>query len=220
MLFKNLDGDALRGVAEKAVECRFAPGAVLFFKGEPARGLFVLARGVVCGFRIDGEGREQVIFVEHAPATVAEVPVFDGGPYFSTAIAEEETLAYFIDKAYIRRLCQENPAFAVSGLKVMAQKIRNLAALVEELKLHEVSRRLARFLLSEADRRGELAGGEVRLQLNLTRSQIAVRIGTVREVVSRNLKFLHSEGLIRFEDCRLVITDRERFTRYAKAASE
>lgn len=219
-LFKNLDAETLNRLAAYAVERKFSQGSVLFFAGEPAKGLFVIARGVVCGSRIDGEGREQVIFVERAPATVAEVPAFDNGAYFSTVIAESEALVYFIEKSYIRNLCLENPSFAFNGLRVLAQRIRDLAAMVEDLTLYDVGRRLGRFLLHEANRCGEVKNGEIYLSLDLTQSQIAARIGTVREVVSRNLMYLKSERLIRLENCRLIISDREKLAEYAKTFPE
>ena len=117
MLFKNLDGDTLRCVAANAAPRNLQKGSVLFFSGEPAQGLFVIAKGVVRGFRTGGDGREQIIFLERAPATIAEVPVFDNGAYFSTVVAEEDSLVYFFEKAYIRKLCLENPSFALDDTK-------------------------------------------------------------------------------------------------------
>jgi CRP/FNR family transcriptional regulator len=210
LLFRNLDAEALKSLAKESVEQHFSRDAVLFFEGETALGLFVIAGGSVRGFRIGADGREQVIFVERAPATVAEVPVFDNGAYFSTVAAEEETDVLFIEKKSIRRLCLANPTFALNALEVLAQRVRNLADLVEELALHEVGERLAHFLLSEGIKRGEMKDRELHLKLNLTRSQIAARIGTVREVVSRNLMRFQSEGLLRFENRHLIITDQTR----------
>ena len=216
MLFKSLDGENLREAAAHMVERHLPKGSVLFFAGEPGKGLFVIAKGVVRGFRTGGDGREQIVFLERAPATIAETPVFDNGAYFSTVVAEEDSVVYFFEKSYIRKLCVENPSFALDGLRVMASKVRNLADLVEELTLHDVSRRLAHFILLEADRRGETKNAEIYLKLNLTRAQIAGCIGTVREVVSRNLTILKSEGLIRFEKRCLIISNKEKLIEFCE----
>lgn len=84
-LFGGLDERALHALAARAVERRLARGEVLFLAGEAARGLYVIVEGSVRAFREGVDGREQVIHVERAGATVAEVPVFDDGPFPATA---------------------------------------------------------------------------------------------------------------------------------------
>jgi CRP-like cAMP-binding protein len=205
-LFGGLNKKTLAWLVSQAVEQNLQRNGVLFVAGEESRGLFVIVRGSVRGFRTAMDGREQIIFIEKAPATIAEAPAFDGGQYFSTVAAEEETRLFCINKSFMRRLCVEQPEFALAALNVLGGRVRNLAALVEELSLREVSERLLHLLLKEARERGERKNGEIFLDLNLTRGQIAARIGTVREVVSRNLKRLQAQGLIRFENQRLIIT--------------
>ena len=209
-LFSKLPDKSLLNLAEKAVEVNLKRDGVLFMAGEEAKGLFVIAEGSIRGFKTAIDGREQVIFVERAPATIAEVPTFDDGAYFSTTCAEEETKLYLIEKNHIRAVCREQPEFALKALELMARRVRSCVALIESLALHEISERLVRFLFLEAHHRGERKrNGEIHLKLNLTRAQIAARIGTVREVVSRNLKRLEHENLIRFDKDILIIPNRQ-----------
>ena len=208
-LFKELDEKTLRALAERAVERRFQKDEVLFVAGEEARGLYVIASGAVRAFRESLDGREQVIHVERAGATVAEVPVFDNGPYPSTVAAEEETTVLFIDKRDVQHLCLEHPEITLAALKVLAGRLRRCAELVEALSLREVGQRLARFLLAEARRKGERTGQGIIINLTMTNQQIAARIGSVREVVSRAFTRLQHEGLIAVEGRRLIIPDEE-----------
>lgn len=221
-LFKNLEGETLRRLAERAVKRNFSCGSVLFFAGDEANGLYVAASGAVRGFRSGGDGREQIIFIERAPATFAEAAVFSdgGGRHYATVVAEEDTLVFCLEKSVVLELCRENPAFAFNCLRVLGRRVKTLTALIEELTLHDVKGRLARFLLGEADRGGETKGAEIFLNLNLTRVQLAARVGTVREVATRNLNALKNEGLIRFENRLLVICDKENLARYANAAND
>src|SRR5687768_12015436 len=108
-LFGGLDDAALATLAAHAVERRYERDEVLFLAGEEARGLYVIVEGAVRAFRERLDGREQVIHVERAGATVAEVPVFDDGPFPSTVAAEEPAAVLFIDKRDVRRLCLEHP---------------------------------------------------------------------------------------------------------------
>jgi len=214
-LFKELDDVTLGALAGRSVERRFARDEVLFIAGEEARGLFVIVEGSVRAFRESVEGREQVIHVERAGATVAEVPVFDDGTFPSTVAAEEETSALFIDRRDVRRLCIEHPEIALAALKVLAGRLRRCAELVEALSLREVGQRLARFLLNEARAKGERAGTGLRVELTHTNQQIAARVGSVREVVSRALARLQHDGLIALEGRALDIPDESALAAFA-----
>jgi CRP/FNR family transcriptional regulator len=91
-LFKELDAELLRALAARAIERRFRKDELLFVAGDEARPLYVIVDGAVRAFRESAEGREQVIHVERAGATVAEVPVFDGGTFPSSVAAETDSI--------------------------------------------------------------------------------------------------------------------------------
>lgn len=214
-LFRELDAELLRALAARAVERRFLKGEMLFVAGEEAHGLYVVVEGAVRAFRESADGREQVIHVERAGATVAEVPVFDGGTFPSSVAAEADSTLLFIDKRDVRTLCREHPQIALAALKVLAGRLRRCAELVETLSLREVGQRLARLLLAEARARGERTKGGFELTLALTNQQIAARVGSVREVVSRALARLQQDGLVTLEGRRLSIPDEAALASYA-----
>jgi CRP/FNR family transcriptional regulator len=206
-LFAELDDETIRVLSGRAIERCFKKDEVLFIAGEEARGLYVIVEGAVRAFRASLDGREQVIHVERAGATIAELPVFDEGTYPSTAAAEEDTTVLFIDKQDVRRLCLEHPQIPLAALKVLAARLRRCAELVEALSLREVGQRLARFLVAEARRNGTRTETGSWMDLIQTNQQIAARIGSVREVVSRAFTRLQHEGLIVVEGRHLIIPD-------------
>jgi CRP-like cAMP-binding protein len=206
-LFAELDDNTIRVLSERAIERGFKKDEVLFIAGEEARGLYVIVKGAVRAFRTSVDGREQVIHVERAGATIAELPVFDDGTYPSTAAAEEDTVVLFIDKHDVRRLCLEHPQIPLAALKVLAARLRRCAELVEALSLREVGQRLARFLVAEAQRHGTRTDRGILMNLTQNNHQIAARIGSVREVVSRAFTRLQHEGLIVVEGRNLIVPD-------------
>ncbi len=214
-LFSELDDKELRALAERTIERRLSRGEVLFVAGEEAAGLFVIVSGALRAFREGADGREQVIHVERAGATIAELPVFDDGPYPSTVAAEEETTVLFLAKRDVRALCLEHPEISLAALKMLAGRLRKCAELVETLSLREVDQRLARFLLSEARSRGKRSANGIELTLKLTNQQIAARIGSVREVVSRALARLQQSNLILVEGRRVSIQNEESLAVFA-----
>ena len=208
-MFGELEEPELTALAERAIERNLARGEVLFVAGDEARGLYVVVDGALRAFRESVEGREQVIHVERAGATIAELPVFDEGPYPSTVAAEEDSTVLFIDRRDVSRLCLDHPPIALAALKLLAGRLRKCAELVEALSLHEVDQRLAHLLLVEGLRLGVREGSRLTVDLVLTNQQIAARIGTVREVVSRALNRLQQNGLIRVEGRRIYIPEEE-----------
>jgi CRP/FNR family cyclic AMP-dependent transcriptional regulator len=214
-LFKDLDDTTLQVVAEHATVRRYRKDEVLFLAGEDALGLFVILNGSVRAFRESPDGREQVIHIERAGATVAEVPVFDDGPYPSTVAAEEDTDTLFLDKRDVRQLSLQHPAIPMAAVRVLAARLRRCAELVEALSLKEVGQRVARFLVSEARRHGQPAGDGICLTLTQTNQQIAARVGSVREVISRALSRLQHDGLIVLEDRKLTIPDIDALASFA-----
>lgn len=214
-LFQELSDETLRSIAALAVHRRFRKDEVLFVAGEEARGLYVIVKGSVRAFRESADGREQVIHVERAGATVAEVPVFDDGNYPSTVAAEEETDTLFLDKRDVRQLSLQHPEIALAAVRVLAARLRSCAELVETLSLKEVGQRVARFLLSEARRNGQNTSRGTILNLSQTHQQIAARVGTVREVISRSFSRLQHDGLIIVDDRRITIPDEAALTEFA-----
>lgn len=216
-LFQNLEADALRALAARAVEKRLARDEILFLEGEEAAGLFVIAEGAVRAFRTGADGREQIIHVERAPATIAELPVFDDGNYPSTVAAEEATKVYFLDKKEIRNLCLKHPQIALAAAALLAGRLRHCAKLVEVLSLREVGQRLAHLLYKEAATNGKQTEEGVRFKQKLTHNQLAARVGSVREVVTRALYRLQSQGLIVVDGKDVVVPDARLLASYADA---
>jgi CRP-like cAMP-binding protein len=209
MLFGELNETELIALADRAVERRLRRNEILFVAGDEAAGLFVIVEGALRAFREGVDGREQVIHVERAGATIAELPVFDDKPYPSTVAAEEDTAVLFIAKREVKTLCLAHPEIALAGMKLLAGRLRKCAELVEALSLREVDQRLSRWLLAEARARGKRTDNGLELDLVLTNQQIAARIGSVREVVSRALARLQQNGLVTVEGRHVLIQQEE-----------
>jgi CRP/FNR family transcriptional regulator len=213
-LFGSLEDNELAALAERAVEQKLGKGEILFLAGDAPRGLYVIAEGSVRAYRVGADGREQVIHVEKAGAVIGDVPLFDEGKYPSNVAGEEDSILLFIGRGEVHRLVLEQPKIALAALKVLATRLRNCASLVETLSLHDVDRRLARLILIEARSRGKQAGRGMELEYTMTHQQVASRIGSVREVVSRAFSRLQQAGLLRVDGKRIVIPDAQLFSDY------
>jgi CRP-like cAMP-binding protein len=214
-LFGDLTSEELVEVAQRAVETHLRRGEMLFLSGEAAKGLYVVIRGKIRAFQQDENGREQVMHVDAAGAILGDVPVFDDGPYPASAVSEAESDLLFIEKSDVHVLCFKYPSLALAALELMAAKVRKYAKLVEVLSLHEVGQRVALILITEAKSSTSLVAGPIAFHLGLSNQEIASRIGSVRDVVSRALTRLKHDGLISMEDREVTILDLQDLKRYA-----
>ena len=203
-LFSNVSAEALKLLANHAVERRLHRGEILFLGGETARGLYVAISGELRAYRENKDGREQTIRVEHAGGTFAEVPVFDNGTYPSTVIAEEESVVLFLAKEDVRYVLLQNPEAALAALGVLASRLRKMAALLEQVSLQDVTQRLAAMLVEEAASSGEVKDG-VSFSLPDPHQKIGSRLGSVREVITRILRRFVNEDLIAVHGHRITI---------------
>ena len=215
MLFRGLATEALTDIAQRAVELRLQRGEMLFLSGESAKGLFVVVKGKIRAFQQNEDGREQVMYVDAAGSVLGDVPVFDDGPYPASAMAEADAQILFIEKNDIRELCAKYPSLALAALRMMAGKVRKHSTLVEALSLHEVGQRLALFLLAETQTAILPADAPMAFRLRLSNHEIASRIGSVRDVVSRAFTRLKHQGLISMDDREVTILDLQGLGRYA-----
>ena len=215
-LFRDLDDSVVQSLVSRSVEKRIARDEILFVGGEPAKGIYVIESGAVRAFRSSPEGREQIIHIERAVTTIAEVPVFDNGNYPSTVAGEEPTVLHFLSKENVLNAAVEHPALALAAARLMAARLRRCAELVETLSLREVGQRLASWLLAEARKHGVKTRDGVSLQIRVTHTQLAARIGTVREVVTRMLVRLEDNGLIIHRDHEIIIPNLKLLEAYAE----
>jgi len=201
-LFAGLSEAEIAALGQRATEKRFAPGDMLFWEGEPCAGMYLVAEGSVKIFKTSASGREIMLALETAPSTVAELPLFDGGPYPASVRAVEPSLTYFINKSDFYQVCRQYPDVALKVLAVVGRRLRHLVQIVESITFGSVTQRLASLML---DYRKQAGANE--FTLPLTHQELASRLGTVREVISRNLARFRAEGLLKIEGRQVEILD-------------
>jgi CRP/FNR family transcriptional regulator len=209
--FAELHGDALQLLARRCVTKSVSAGHVLFTAGEECRGLYMIESGRVRIYRTDPAGREQVLHIEGPGRTVAELPMFDGGPYPASAIAIEDCRLVFLPRAAFEYLYRNQPDIAHAVIRALGRRLRHLVHLTETLAFRDVAARLAMLLVGYAERSGVATDRGIEIELDRTQEELAHEIGTARESVSRAMKQLRRNGLIEpLERSRLLIPDVQR----------
>jgi CRP/FNR family cyclic AMP-dependent transcriptional regulator len=197
--FAGLGEDDLLEIATHIHERTFSPGQVIILEGEPCQAVYFVAHGVVRIYRLSLEGREQVLAYLGPGESFNLVPVLDGRPNLATVDAVTEAMLYAISCQRFHQIMREHHEAALAVLEHLAAEVRRLSDMVEDLALHTVSTRLARFLLNHAEGMPSTR--------HWTQQEIAARIGTVREMVGRTLRDFTAAGLIRRQRGQLVVID-------------
>lgn len=208
-LFAALSDSELQFIAARTVLQAKSAGEILFSEGEPCTGLYVVSSGRVRVFKTSPGGREQVLAIEGPGSSIAELPVFDGGNYPASAAAVEESEVLFVSRTHFRALCLEHPEVALKVLQLVGARLRRLVGIIEELSFSTVRHRLISWLLKQADTEGRPTSRGRAFTLGITHQELATRIGTVRELVSRNTARLQSQGFIQINGQEITILDRE-----------
>jgi len=209
-LLHELTEAEVRLLAERTFQQRYEAGALIFSEGEVCRELLVVESGSVKLFKTARNGREQLISIERSGAALAETAALDAGRYSLTACAESVVVLLRLNAELFRTICAQNPQVAGKVIKVLAHRLRHLDALVEELSFSTVRGRLIAYLLREARGNGKPAGKGMQFELRENNEELAARLGTVRELISRNLGRLHGDGLIQMQRRTVIVPDIQR----------
>jgi CRP/FNR family cyclic AMP-dependent transcriptional regulator len=211
-LFSSLSPTEVQQLAARTLRKLFSAGELLFSEGEPCKGLHIIARGKIRIFKTSLSGREQVLAVNTEGESVAELPVFDGGPYPASAMAITDTEIVFISRRDFHAHCLEHPEVSLKVLSVVGARLRRLVGIIEELSFTTIRQRLISSLVKLAQSAGHQTEHGIEFQLPGSHQELANQLGTVRELISRNLMRLQAEGLLDVDARQIVIKDMEGLT--------
>lgn len=195
---------AVQALASIAAPLERQSGTLLQLEGDPAEAMYVVIAGRVKISRLSAGGREQVLNVIGPGGHFNAVPIFDAGPCPANAEALSDVSLLALPRAAMLQVVEAHPALARALLREFTGRLRHLVDLVDTLALHTVQGRLAGLLLDQAE-----AAARDEAAPPLTQAEMASRLGTVREMVSRTLKNFEALGLIRLERGTIAVLDRK-----------
>ncbi len=208
---QGLDHDTLAAVAESAIWKVFPPEAVVFWEGDMETDLYYLQYGSLKAMKASPDGRQQVLRFIQAGEIFNEIGVLAKRSNPATAVALEESGVWLIPRQALEEIVRTHPETALQIIENMADKIIELVTLASDLSLKTVEARFAKLLLEQAE--GDLI--ERRRWTNQT--ELAARLGTVPDVLSRVARELTKAGLIEMDRQHIRILDRKGLAERAMA---
>lgn len=187
--FRGVASEQLQALAAATRCYALTAGEVLFLEGEPSAGLWIIHAGRVKIFKVSAEGNEHILHLVGPGDSCNDIAALDGGPNPANAAALSEVIACCLPHDVLRAAIMADPRLAMTVIQVLTGRTRELVQQVEDLALHSVTTRLARFLLKQLENPA-LSGPSI------TRTAIAAHLATTPETLSRALSALERAGII------------------------
>jgi len=208
-LFAGLKEEELKRVRAIASLKQVGKKQVLFSDGEEAKGFYVILSGKVKLYKISPEGKEQILHVVSAPDAFAEAALFLEGSYPAFAEALSDCQLLFFPKRDFIQLIGRNPQLSINMIVSLSHYLRRFASLIEELSLKEVSSRMAKYLIDLSMKLSKEGKSPKEVELDLSKTQLASKLGTISETLSRTLAKMKAKGIIDVKRNRILILNRE-----------
>lgn len=199
---RGLEEDALTQIAESAAWKVYPPNAVIFWEGDHESNLYFLQYGSLKAMKTSPDGREQVLRFIDAGEVFNEVGALARKPNPATAITLEECGVWLLPRHALDKILLEHPQVALQIIENMADKIIGLVTLAADLSLKTVEARFAKLLLDSAE------GDVIERRRWTNQTELAARLGTVPDVLSRVIRELTKAGLIEMDKQSIHILNR------------
>jgi CRP-like cAMP-binding protein len=180
-MFRDLARPLLRAIAAAAREAIFAPDQVIFSRGDTGPDVHMVAEGRVRLSVLNPEGRVLAFNNATRGDIFGEIAALDGGVRSADATAMTQVRTYALPAATVLKICTTEPAAAQATIRFLCGRIRVTSAQVEDIALHSITVRIARFFLQLCKSQGAGAARQATLDLRFTQAELADLLGASRQ---------------------------------------
>lgn len=204
-IFSILEEPQLKEITEKINRRSYKKGEMIFFEGDISDKLYVINSGKVKVFKYTKEGKEQILYIVSSGDFLGDLSLLKKDEFKFNAEALEDVSICQLTKDDFDSVVRENPEIALKILEVLYERIFKLENLVQSLSTKDIEIRISGLLLGLIKDFGEPQGNIIKLDLPLSREDMANYIGVTRETISRKLNSMQEEGIITLQGNKTII---------------
>jgi CRP-like cAMP-binding protein len=208
-IFCNLNFSEIEDVGHHKITNHYKKGQDLFVQGTHPFGLYCVSSGNIKLTQTGVDGKESIIRIVHAGDILGHRSLFCEEDFTKTATALEDTEVCFIDKKYILELISKNPSVALNVINKLSHDMGMAENKLSSLHQKNVRERLAELLLSLKATHGVKENNRWKIELKLTREEMATMIGTANETLIRFMTEFKEAGIIEQEGKIIYIKNLE-----------
>jgi len=178
---------------------------VVFLEGDECTGLHIIKSGRVKIVRSSSTGKEQIIKILAPGDLLGFEVLYNGTGYSNTAVAMDDTELCYIGKEDFFRILEKEPGISKKLIISMGRELNQAYERIGNLGLLNAREKLAHLLVTLANEYGSAVKEGIKLNLTLSRLEIAELLGITQETSIRLLKSFKEEGLIEIRRKEIVI---------------
>ena len=203
--FKKLDGRELELIAATGFCSAFPSGKIIMNRDRECNGLVIVRGGQLRAFYELEDGKEITLYrlLPRDVCILTASCVLENISFEITLEVEKDSEICFIPALTWKKLAEENVAVKEFSMGLVSERFSEVMWVMEQMVSKNMGQRIAAFLLEQSVLENSRT-------LSLTHDTIARNIGTAREVVSRSLKYLENDGLLKLSRGRIELTDLKR----------
>lgn len=215
-IFCDLDNEELSNISEHKVTNVYKKGQNLFVQGNHPYGLYCVSRGNIKVSKVGPDGKESIVRIVKGGDVIGHRSLFTDQNYTATATAMEDSTVCFLDKKFIMKAIQDMPSVAMNVIEKLSRDMGAAENKVSSYHQKNVRERLAELLLLLKESHGEEGeDGKIRINIKLTREEMATMIGTANETLIRFISEFKDEGLIEQDGKFIIITNEDELINWA-----
>ncbi len=209
--FKEFNPKQLTYVESALSERKYPKNASIFIENDPCDHAFILKMGKVKGSKYSLDGKEYIVNFFKPGDFFGEACLFSkhiGYPLSTTACEDSEV--YTISKSHLKEIILRDPEIALSILEIYSDKLVYLLGQLENIALKDVRHRVIQYICSLLPEQPCHEDGNRAIHLPASQTELASKIGTAREQLSRVLSKLSHDGIIALDGRKVTILDIKR----------
>ncbi len=208
--FKHLQPEAIADINRLFHDREIKADQPIYFEGDEAEHLYLVALGKVKLVRNTQAGREVLLDILHGGDYFGNLSVFGANTYAESATAQTDGCILQISSDDFSTVLSRCPDVTLKVLEAVGKRLEESQEIVKQLSTYSVEQRIAAALLRLAGKLGEQSGRGVLIQLPFSRQDLAAMTGTTTETVSRVMSHLTEQGLVKSGRKWVTLMERKR----------
>lgn len=214
-IFLDVDSSTRDEIEQNAIFDTYKKNAIIFLQGGTPNGIYCVHSGKIKIVMVNNEGKESISRIANPGSIIGHRALFSGEVFHASAIALEDAVVVFFHKDYILNLLKLHPVVALKLLSQLSESVGTSDLFSANLVHKNVRERLAGQLLKLKEDYGVKENNHYRLNIKLTREEMAAMIGTTHETLVRLITELKNEEIIIQEGKIIIIINEKKLIEFA-----
>lgn len=206
-VFCDLSDTHLKEIDTAKTTNRYHPHQIVFYEGNQPLGLYCIASGKVKIYKMDEEGHQQIVRLAGSGDIIGYRSLLSGEPYSASAETLEEAQICFVDKKTFLHVLETHPATVSHVMTLLAKDLGQAEKQMVNLTHKNIRERLAELFLVFEKKYGEKTSKGTKLNIALSREELAELIGTTQESAIRLISEFKLDGLITAQGREIILLD-------------